>query len=230
MVADIKRTVLLVTEQRNIDKPPEMTGYPMKSWNIEVFLLDDAGNEQPASCFVKVVYNLHPSFKNPIQTFAKPPFRCENEGWGEFDMTIDLYTTEKAKHTIHHDLNFAKTKYEAKHLITFKNPSAALVELLRDTGSIPGEGVENGQRKKDVEKKRKRTAGTVDMEKLADGLVKLAEDDLLQVVQMIHDNKSDETYTKNDVDQGEFHVDLYTLPDTLVKMLWDFVVKQQTGA
>lgn len=22
---------------------------------------------------------------------------------------------------------------------------------------------------------------------------------------------------------GEFHVDLYTLPDTLAKMLWDFV-------
>lgn len=131
-------------------------------------------------------------------------------------MTIDLYTTEKAKHTIHHDLNFAKTKYEAKHLITFKNPSAALVELLRDTGSIPGEGVENGQRKKDVEKKRKRTAGTVDMEKLADGLVKLAEDDLLQVVQMIHDNKSDETYTKNDVDR--MYPDLGDLTEQLIVM------------
>lgn len=22
--------------------------------------------------------------------------------------------------------------------------------------------------------------------------------------------------------EGEFHVDLYTLPDTLIKMLWDF--------
>jgi len=25
------------------------------------------------------------------------------------------------------------------------------------------------------------------------------------------------------VTEGEFHVDLYTLPDSLVKMLWDFV-------
>jgi transcription initiation factor IIF auxiliary subunit len=40
----------------------------MKSWNIEVFLLDEAGNEKPASCFTKVVYNLHPSFLNPIQS------------------------------------------------------------------------------------------------------------------------------------------------------------------
>jgi transcription initiation factor IIF auxiliary subunit len=60
------------------------------------------------------------------------------------------------------------------------------------------------------------------MEKLADGLQKLQEEDLLQVVQMIHDQKAPETYTKNDVDAGEFHVDLYTLPDSLVKNLWDF--------
>ena len=40
-----------------------------------------------------------------------------------------------------------------------------------------------------------------DMERLADGLVKLPEDDLLMVVQMIHDNKTPETYTKNDIDR-----------------------------
>lgn len=38
------------------------------------------------------------------------------------------------------------------------------------------------------------------MEKLADGLQKLEEDDLLHVVQMVHDNKTPETYTKNDVE------------------------------
>lgn len=39
------------------------------------------------------------------------------------------------------------------------------------------------------------------MDKLAENLQKLSEDNLLTVVQMIHDNKSDETYTKNDVDR-----------------------------
>ena len=38
------------------------------------------------------------------------------------------------------------------------------------------------------------------MEKLAEALPQLNEDDLLQVVQLVHDNKSDETYTKNDVE------------------------------
>ena len=39
------------------------------------------------------------------------------------------------------------------------------------------------------------------MDKLADGLQKLGEDDLLKVVQMVHDNKSAESYTKNDVER-----------------------------
>jgi len=114
-------------------------------------------------------------------------------------MTIDLYTTEKGgKNTLVHDLNFAKPRYEAKHQITFKNPSQALINILRETGPVPGD--ENGARKKDGDKKRKRAPGAVDMEKLADGLVKLNEDDLLHVVQMIHDNKNDDTYTKNDIE------------------------------
>ena len=39
------------------------------------------------------------------------------------------------------------------------------------------------------------------MDKLAESLQKLSEDNLLTVVQMIHDNKTDDTYTKNDVDR-----------------------------
>jgi hypothetical protein len=60
------------------------------------------------------------------------------------------------------------------------------------------------------------------MEKLADGLQKLNEDDLLQVVQMVHDNKSTDTYTKNDVEsklkpgcaRSRNKLDSNTLPQT----------------
>ena len=119
-------------------------------------------------------------------------------------MTVDLYTTEKGgKNTLIHDLNFAKPHYEAKHVISFKNPSAALINLLRDSGPVPGDE-NSGRKKTDTEKKRKRAAGGVDMEKLADSLVKLNEDDLLTVVQMIHDNKSEDTYTRNDLERKCF--------------------------
>jgi transcription initiation factor IIF auxiliary subunit len=61
--------------------------------------------------------------------------------------------------------------------------------------------MENGARKGAVDKKnRGRKEKNVDMEKLADGLQKLTEDDLLHVVQLVHDHKSADTYTKNDVE------------------------------
>lgn len=44
----------------------------------------------------------------------------------------------------------------------------------------------------------------IDMEKLAENMQKMTEDDLLLVVQMIHDNKTADTWTKNDVDRRFF--------------------------
>lgn len=52
------------------------------------------------------------------------------------------------------------------------------------------------------------------MEKLADGLQKLNEDDLLHVVTLIHDNKSNETYTKNDV-ESESPISLLCVPPSI---------------
>lgn len=121
-------------------------------------------------------------------------------------MTIDLYTSEKSgKNTLHHDLNFGSERYESVQTINFKNPSHALVEKLAESGPVPG-GEANGASRKnkgDGEKKRKKTA--IDMEKLGDNLVKLQEDDLLYVVQLIHDNKTDDTYTMNDPDGNDTH-------------------------
>ena len=48
------------------------------------------------------------------------------------------------------------------------------------------------------------------MDKLADNLQRMSEDDLLLIVQMIHDKKSPETMTRNDVERKDllsaFHV------------------------
>jgi transcription initiation factor IIF auxiliary subunit len=48
----------------------------------------------------------------------KPPFRIEEKGWGEFEMTIVLSTSHKGgEHTLEHDLNFQSERYEAKHTV-----------------------------------------------------------------------------------------------------------------
>ncbi|KAF2851815.1 transcription initiation factor-like protein subunit [Plenodomus tracheiphilus IPT5] len=220
---DVKRYVKLVTHQKPIDEPSPMEGYPMRKWSIEVWLLDDQGNEVLPNVFEKCTYNLHPTFDRNKQVFKKPPFRIDEKGWGEFDMNIVLTAVGKGgEHTLDHDLNFQSERYEAKHQVTFRNPKPELLALLQETGAADA----NGVRGKDASKKKNRRDKNVDMEKLADGLQKLSEDDLLHVVTMVHDNKTSETYTKNDVENGEFHVDLYTLPDSLVKMLWDFTASK----
>lgn len=87
-------------------------------------------------------------------------------------------------------------------------------------------GEENSGAK--FKKKPKIEKGSVDLERLAEGLKMLGEDDLMGVVQMVTDNLTPEMYIKNDVKEGEFHMDLYTLPDSLLKSLWDYVKKRVT--
>jgi transcription initiation factor IIF auxiliary subunit len=50
--------------------------------------------------------------------FKKPPFRIEEKGWGEFDMTIVLTGAHKGgDHSLEHDLNFQAERYEATHTV-----------------------------------------------------------------------------------------------------------------
>lgn len=223
----VEREIKLVTEQNIMpDKPQQVEGFPMREWSIEVYLVDQSGKKVPAKCFTKVVYNLHSSFANPTQTFTEPPFRCSNEGWGEFEMSIDLYTTEKGgKTSVVHDLNFAKPTYEISQKVTFRNPSQHLQALLRDSGPLPTDEDRKARKGADAGKKKK----PWDLEKLASALTKLGEDDLIQVIQMIHDHRTDDTYVINNPDAGEFSVDLYTMPDNLTKMLWEFISATDQG-
>lgn len=119
------------------------------------------------------------------------------------------FAQPKGEQTIFHDLNFRSEHYETSHPFTFRNPKSELIERLRESGpvgdaapAVNGGGA--GAKAATGGEKRKKSSKTqVDMEKLAEGLERLGEDDLLHVVQMVHDNKSDDTYTKNDV-ESEF--------------------------
>lgn len=90
---------------------------------------------------------------------------------------------------------------------TFRNPKPELVSALQELGVSVENGVKKGGAASADKQKKARKDKNVDMEKLADGLQKLSEDDLLHVVQLVHDNKTAETYTKNDV-ESEFWTSL----------------------
>ena len=185
-----------------------------------------------------------------VAAFTMPPFRIEEEGWGEFDMTIVLTAIDKGgDHNIQHDLNFAENRYEAKHPVVcwlcatgrpsrrihYRRDAHMTLELQKSQARAPRRATREragagrcGSAQEDGRLGEEETAGgsrgtlllswprarkkrlfrprdsadreQVNMDKLADNLQKLQEDDLLQVVQLIHDHKTSDSYTKNDVD------------------------------
>jgi transcription initiation factor TFIID/TFIIF subunit len=152
-----------------------------------------------------------------MSAIKRPPFKIAEEGWGEFEMHIVLhYTDGGGSQTIPHDLNFQTERYEKPHTLTFKNPKPNLLRALQASGSVPAgyaqsgtNGVStSGSLKRSAEggekKSKKAKPRPVDMERLADALQKLNEDDLLQIVQMVNDQKTDDMYVKNDIEGTPF--------------------------
>lgn len=211
----------------------------MRQWNIEIYLLDEEGKEIPATIFDKVVYHLHPTFVNPNRTFTDPPFRIEEQGWGGFPLDISVFLLEKAgERKITHDLNFLQEAYEVDHVIQVPTNKPLLAAELAKTGLMDEATTANSNNKRktaaaiaEPKVKKAKTAsastvkGNVDIEKLAFGLTKLNEDDLVGVVQMVTDNRTPEMNVTNNVEEGEFIIDLYSLPDGLLKSLWEYVKK-----
>ena len=52
----------------------------------------------------KVVFNLHESFKNPVRTITKAPFKISEQGYGGFQILIDLYF--KVKYAVTRKLKY----------------------------------------------------------------------------------------------------------------------------
>lgn len=187
------------------------------------------------------------------------------EKGGTKDLAHDLHF-QQPKYEITHTL--VCTGYEI--LVDsqeFNKPSPGLLKLLAESGETPGytpptpappapapsapeetrkrklETTDDHQRKKSsgAAKGKEWTGKPNEMDRLAQGLQKLQEDDLLQVVRIVTEHKTPEMYVKNDLEgnislppsvyvlqnriscvEGEFSLDLYTLGDPLLRILWDF--------
>ena len=103
----------------------------MRKWSIKLVAVGPNGTEVPASFIERVTYKLHPTFEKPtrgtrnsrnsfevflILVIKKPPFKVEEEGWGEFDLGVTLHYVEKeGSKELTHDLHFQETRYEAPH-------------------------------------------------------------------------------------------------------------------
>jgi len=65
-----------------------------------------ANNEDLSVLVKKVVFQLHPSFKDPARTIETAPFELTEQGWGEFEIGITLFfhpdVAEKPLELFHH--------------------------------------------------------------------------------------------------------------------------------
>ena len=70
--------------------------YNTHKWTL---YLRGANNEDLSSCVAKVVFQLHPSFAQPVRELSVPPFEVTEQGWGEFEAQIRIVwkdTSEKS--------------------------------------------------------------------------------------------------------------------------------------
>ncbi|KAI8087637.1 yeats family-domain-containing protein [Gilbertella persicaria] len=86
-------------------------GLIMRSWKVYLKSMD---SYYALSDYIDhVEYLLHPSFKTPHIVCTQEPYIIEQEGWGEFDLTIRLHFKDPSlsSQTIVFDLHFRKPKY-----------------------------------------------------------------------------------------------------------------------
>jgi transcription initiation factor IIF auxiliary subunit len=58
-------------------------------------------NDEDISYFIKkVVFQLHPSFPEPVKTVEKFPFEIHQTGWGEFDISIKIFFVDPSERPI----------------------------------------------------------------------------------------------------------------------------------
>lgn len=66
-----------------------------------------ASNEDLGVVIKRAVFQLHPSFNNPIRVIDSPPFELSECGWGEFEIAISLYFHDdvcESKLDLYHNL------------------------------------------------------------------------------------------------------------------------------
>ena len=67
--------------------------YHSHKWTV---YLRGAEHEDLSHCIEKVVFNLHPSFKEPVRVVEKPPYEVTETGWGEFEIGVTVHFASDA--------------------------------------------------------------------------------------------------------------------------------------
>lgn len=127
----IEKKVVVGHIARHLPKQVEF-----KTHHWEVFVYSSTG-EDLTKWVDKVVFHLHQSFQNPTRECTREPYFVSEDGWGEFEVSIDIYPRgSDVTFSLSHLLRFPgddcmKPLIDKKEaLVVFRNPSPILYEGL----------------------------------------------------------------------------------------------------
>jgi len=115
-------------------------------WTVYLRSLDD---EDISHFLKKVVFHLHNSFQNPLREMTLPPYEVTEQGWGEFEIIVELHFADDSMEgpvTIVHKLKlYAEdgtiTKkavvHEQYEELVFSQPVLAFQQRVANQVSMP---------------------------------------------------------------------------------------------
>ncbi|KAJ1722538.1 transcription factor TFIIF complex subunit Tfg3, partial [Coemansia biformis] len=127
MVSECDVPLVVQTRHQQTGRSVVASGveYSLRKWSCT--LLDGrprASNAAHLPYIKEVEFVLHETFDNRHRVVRRPPFRVEEEGWGEFDLVVIVHFVNCPEPLqFIHDLNFHEGElYEKKHHLVRPRP------------------------------------------------------------------------------------------------------------
>lgn len=213
------RALRIKTQQVIVPDLPPTNGFPTRRWRLEVFLLDEDGKEVPACIFESITYHLHPTFNPSTKKLTQPPFRLDEEGWGEFGLqVVGVLKGQPTTYTFHHEISFTDDAYVMDFNIDVPYHIESLRDELLKSGSVPIYDIEQDD--------------IFDSDKLQKAIKRIPDSDVDTIQKMVQTIISFEP-VKNEVSK-RFHKDtdyvllLSQLPNRILNKVCDIINSADT--
>ncbi|KAH0788344.1 YEATS domain-containing protein 4 [Histomonas meleagridis] len=127
----IEKKVVVGHNVRRLQRPTE---YKTHHW--EIFLYSPTG-EDMTKWVEKVVFHLHESFKPPERICTSEPYKASEDGWGEFEATVEIFPKGAISFSLTHYITFPNQQSrksglteKREEVVVFRNPPPILYEGL----------------------------------------------------------------------------------------------------
>ena len=127
----IEKKVVVGHYVRRLARPTEA-----RTHHWEIFLYSPTG-EDMTKWVEKVIFHFHESFKPPEIICTSQPYKASEDGWGEFEATVEIFPKGAIPFSLTHFVSFPSQQSRKSELterreevIIFRNPPPILYEGL----------------------------------------------------------------------------------------------------